>query len=148
MSKKCRILKDLILTNVVHKIIEVLNLRYIDKNRVAVVRNLDSSSYAYARIYALPRPIAIAFDLSPTYVIEVIDHRFSILSCREKVRILIHELMHIPTTFSGALRPHNNKYFNSKYLDKLTNKVLKAYPSICHDLTNSIKIIHTKNIHS
>jgi len=126
--------KDLRLTEVVRRVIDILGLRHIDRDRVAVVRNLDSSSYAYARIYALPRPIAIAFDIPPIYAIEVIARRFSSLSCREKLKVLVHELMHIPTTFSGALRPHSDRHFDPRYIDRLVDTVLERYPEICREL--------------
>ncbi len=48
--------------------------------------------------------------MGPTYVIELVNENFSRLPCVEAIETLIHELAHIPKTFSGALRTHN-RYF-------------------------------------
>jgi len=43
--------------------------------------------------------------------VEIIEPEFSRLPEAEQDRILIHELLHIPRTFSGAIRPHRTPTF-------------------------------------
>ncbi len=58
------------------------------------------------------------------YIIEVIGEKYDRLDMVGKVKIIIHELLHIPKRFSGGLRPHG-KYVNNR----IVNKLLKIYLS-------------------
>lgn len=80
---------------------------HIKPSRIKCVKSSGSKSRAIARIYGLPQAW-IAAGEEPGYVIEVISERFYRLPCSEKIKTLIHELLHIPFTFSGALRPHGH----------------------------------------
>ena len=119
MARKHRIVKDRKLTEIVRRIARDLGMTYIDTDRIAVVKNLDSSSSAYARIHSVPRPIAIAFDLGPLYAIEIISRNFDSLDCTSKLKVLIHELLHIPKNFSGSLVPHRWPTFSDSNVSKL-----------------------------
>lgn len=83
---------------------------------ITAVRGYGSTSRAVARIWSLPRVWQLALKIKPQYVIEVIAERFDKMSLEEKNKTLIHELMHIPKTFSGALVPHK-KGFRKKVDD-------------------------------
>ncbi len=74
------------------------------------MRGFGSTSRAIARIWSLPRPWQMALKIEPQYIIEVIAARFDKLSEDDKDRTLIHELMHIPKTFSGALVSHRGRF--------------------------------------
>lgn len=125
--RRHRIVKDPRATYVVRELISRLGLDYIKPSNIVVVRNLDSKSSAYARIYALPRPIMVGFDLEPLYAIEIIQQRFKALDCETKIRVLVHELLHIPRSFSGGLLPHRSNVFSK--IDDLV-KSLK-YEDLC-----------------
>ncbi len=132
MGRRHRIVKDPKLSRIVERMVEQLGLNYIDVSRVAVVRNLDSSSPAYARIYSVPRPIAVAFDLGPLYAIEIIHRNFEKLDCVAKLRVLVHELLHIPKSFSGSLLPHRSDVFSDSNISKMLTRL--NLESLCREL--------------
>ncbi len=132
MGRRHRIVKDPKLSRIVERIVEQLGLNYIDVSRIAVVRNLDSSSPAYARIYSVPRPIAVAFDLGPLYAIEIIHRNFEKLDCVAKLRVLVHELLHIPKSFSGSLLPHRSDVFSDSNISKMLTRL--NLESLCREL--------------
>ena len=79
---------------------------HIDPSKIHCVKSTGARTRAIARIYGLPGAW-IAAGLEPSYVIEVVGEKFYRLPPEERVKVIIHELLHIPRTFSGALRPHN-----------------------------------------
>ncbi len=81
-------------------------LSYIDPYRVLAVRSRGSKAKAYARIWEMPRAWKVALDLDTYYVVEVLSEHFDDLPFEKKEKIIMHELLHIPKTFSGALLPH------------------------------------------
>ena len=124
-----RITRDLRSEEAVRLIVKLLKLNYIRVDRVRVVRS-NSKSTAYARLWGLSKVLQVGLGTGPYYVIELIDRNFSGLDCSEKVRVLVHELMHIPKTFSGHVRPHNEVF----------EKELRKYLRTLRKLGNSIEI--------
>ena len=106
---------------VISEIIKTLNLQYLTRSQIFCVRSTGSKSRAYARIWGLPRIFQIAAEYKPTYVIEVLSEHFDKLSIEEKTKVMIHELMHIPKTFSGALLSHKGRYhrINKKTVEEM-----------------------------
>jgi len=80
--------------------------RHVNEFRLICMRSSGATAKAYARIWNLPKIWQKALNVGTFYVIEVLSEHFDPLSEEEKERVLIHELLHIPRTFSGALRPH------------------------------------------
>jgi predicted metallopeptidase len=74
------------------------------------MRSYKATSRARARIWSFPKIWQMALKTPPHYVIEVLSHHFDRLSNDDKIRVLIHELMHIPKNFSGALVPHRGRH--------------------------------------
>lgn len=113
--------EELIIKDVVNK----LGLDYINSEQVRCVFSQKSSTRrTLARIWSTPRIFSYAFGTKPYYVIELIEKAYNKLNERERMKVLIHELMHIPKTFSGALKPHVNmkKTLNCKTIEELYNK--------------------------
>ena len=84
-----------------------LQLPHIDIKRIVAFRSTGSKARARARIWAFPKIWQMALKLKAHYCIEVIDKHFDHLKKDDQTKVLIHELMHIPKNFSGALLPHS-----------------------------------------
>lgn len=107
------------------KLVRLLEFGHINQFRVIAMRSHGSSARAYARAWSLPRIWQNALDVHPYYVIEVIAHYFDKLNHEDQDKVLIHELLHIPKTFSGALVPHT--CFGKRIDDKAVNKLYDEY---------------------
>ncbi len=105
---------------IIKDIVKNLGWDYIKTDQIRCVFSKNSKSNAIGRIWSTPRILSFAFGIKPLYVIELIEERYKRLSEEEKIKVLIHELLHIPKTFSGALSPHTKmgKTLNSKALDR------------------------------
>lgn len=90
-------------------LVDVLEFAHIDIARVHCRRSFGSTSRAYARIWELPSIWQGALVVPPQYVIEVLAEHFDPAGEEEQTKVLIHELLHIPSTFSGALRGHRGQ---------------------------------------
>lgn len=90
-------------------LVDGLGLEWIKKTRIYCFRSKNSKSRAYARIWGLPYVWQKALKTNPSYVIEVLSEKYDKLNYDERNKILIHELAHIPKTFTGSLVPHYRK---------------------------------------
>lgn len=105
-------------------IIKVLELKHINVERVYCIRSYGSSSRGIiARCHALPKILQQALKIEPAYVIEIISETFDKQNEEEKLKTLIHELLHIPKTFGGGFLHHN--VVTRAKIDKLYNKFKK-----------------------
>jgi predicted metallopeptidase len=103
------------------KLLPKLPFPYIQLKRIVFMRSFKATSRARARIWSFPKIWQMALHLPPYYVIEVLSHHFDHLSDDDKMRVIIHELMHIPKNFSGALVPHRGLH---KRIDTRTVETL------------------------
>ncbi len=106
------------------KIVSVLEMDHIQIDRVFCYRTEGSKARAYARTWMMPKIFQNALDIPPAYVIEVISKYFDNLSKDEKSKVLIHELLHIPKNFSGALLSHHGV---NRHIAHDSNALLKEY---------------------
>jgi predicted metallopeptidase len=102
-----------------------LKMSHIDLNRVKGVRSHGSTSQGViARCHALPKVMQLALDMEAHYVIEVLSETYDRLSKAEQIKILIHELMHIPETFGGGFRMHKD-HVTRKNVEKLYKQLME-----------------------
>lgn len=112
------------------EIVETLDLPHIQLSRIFCYRTDGSKARAYARTWAFPKIFQRALDVEPAYVIEVLSRYYDRLSEDEKKKVLIHELLHIPNNFSGALLPHITR---SRHLGRTANQLFKEYKKLTSD---------------
>ena len=93
------------------RIARALGFDHVDPRRVHCLRVFGSRANAYARIWGLPQIFQRALRVRAHYVVEVLMPDFGRLSRAQQDRVLIHELLHIPRTFSGGLRPERAPRF-------------------------------------
>ncbi|MEX1052558.1 MAG: putative metallopeptidase [Patescibacteria group bacterium] len=93
----------------VDTLIDSLDLKHIKKKYIYCIKSFDAKTRAYARIWGMAKIFSEVAGIKPRYIIEVISPKFDKLNDRERIKTLIHELLHIPKTFSGALLSHRGK---------------------------------------
>ena len=108
----------------VEKILKVLKFPHIKSSRIFCFRTNGSKSRSYARIWAMPKIFQRALSIETAYVIEVLSKYYDKLDEDNRKKILIHELLHIPKNFSGALLSHRSA---SRNLGSFANKLFKEY---------------------
>lgn len=108
----------------IEEIINVLGLSHVDPSRIFCYRTQGSKSRSYARIWSFPKIFQHALSQKPAYVIEVLSKYYDRLDGNEQKKVLIHELLHIPKNFSGALVPHRSR---GRRLSTTVNVLYKEY---------------------
>jgi predicted metallopeptidase len=92
-----------------HQIARSLKMDHIDLTRVRGVRSYGSTGKGViARCHALAKVMQLALDTPAHYVVEILSENYERLSPQARIKILIHELMHIPETFGGGFRMHRD----------------------------------------
>jgi predicted metallopeptidase len=92
----------------IEKIALVLEMNHLNLNRIFCIRSHGSASRGIiARCHALPKIMQQCLEVEPAYIIEVISETFDRQSEDERVKTIIHELLHIPNCFGGGFRHHD-----------------------------------------
>jgi len=81
---------------------------HINTERIKCFRGYGSSTRnTLARCHALGKIMQKALNIRAFYVLEFLSERFDKLNDEEQMKIIIHELMHIPKTFGGGFKHHD-----------------------------------------
>jgi len=104
------------------RVIAKLGWNHINIDEVGFLRSHGSSSRGtIARCHALSRPLQIGLNREGFYTIEVLSERFDKLSEDEQLKVIIHELMHIPKAFGGGFIHHD------KVCERNINQLYQKY---------------------
>jgi predicted metallopeptidase len=117
--------KALDIQELAKEIVKTLDWKHIHIEHVAFIRSFGSSARrTIARCHALGKAMQIGMERDKGfYLIEVISEQFDKLPSDEKIRVVIHELMHIPKTFGGGFVHHDKVHDSS---------VKKVYEHYCN----------------
>jgi predicted metallopeptidase len=131
---------------VAFRIIDILSLDHIDKTRLHFYRSKGSQSRrVQARIHGMGRIWFDALHLQPNYIIEVISEEYDRLEAPEKEKVIIHELMHIPSKFSGGFVPHKGK-INKRSVEKMHKAFTeKASPASLDSYPKAVLVSDDRN---
>ncbi|MDP3986645.1 MAG: putative metallopeptidase [Nanoarchaeota archaeon] len=82
---------------------------HIDLNRVKCFRSHGSTSKrTIARCHTIGKLMQRTIGVPAYYGLEFISKRFDKMSKEDQIKVIIHELMHIPATFGGGFRHHDH----------------------------------------
>jgi len=89
-------------------IVQTLDLRHVDLERVVCLRSHGSSARrVMARCHGMSKALQVALKMKALYALEFISERFDKLGDEGKEEVIIHELLHIPKNFGGGFRHHD-----------------------------------------
>ena len=99
-------------------IIRTLKMQHVREDRITCLNSRGTSTkHIIARCHGLSKVQQIGLKVEPFYVIEFISENFEKLPEDEKIKTIIHELMHIPGNFGGGFRHHD--VVNRKSVEKM-----------------------------
>ena len=117
-------------TKIARGITKALGFKHIDLGRIAVIESKGSKSRrTIARIHTLGKVMQLGMGQKPFYTIELIGERFNKLEKEDKIKTMVHELMHIPASFGGGFR-HHKLHVNNKNVEKEFKKLLSVIHNI------------------
>ncbi len=116
------------LDELIEKIIEKTGMNHIDLDYVICQRSHGSrAKRTLARCHAMSRILRTAMKIKyglkkSVYIIEVLAEEEAKMSEQEKIKTLIHELLHIPKSMGGGFLHHSNHVTR-----KRVNEMWKLY---------------------
>jgi predicted metallopeptidase len=114
-------------------IARTLGWSHIDFEHLGFLRSFGSSApRTVARCHALGKAMQMAMGRTKGfYLIEVISEKFDKMSEDDKIKTIIHELLHIPKTFGGGFIHHD------KVHEKNVRQVFESYMCLKKKLFSS-----------
>lgn len=81
---------------------------HVKIDKIRCIRSYGSSTRnTLARCHALGKVMQKAMGIKAFYALEFLSERFDRLDKEEQLKVIIHELMHIPNSFGGGFKHHN-----------------------------------------
>ncbi len=81
---------------------------HVKLERVKCFRSYGSSSRGtIARCHALAKIMQKTIGVNAYYALEFISERFDKMPEEEQLKVILHELMHIPKSFGGGFKHHD-----------------------------------------
>jgi predicted metallopeptidase len=97
--------------------ISLLLFPHINVNRIKCFRSYGTSSKrTIARCHSLNKLMQKALSEEPFYPLEFLSEQFDRLNQEDQIKVIIHELLHIPKTFGGGFVQHH--IVNRKNVEK------------------------------
>ena len=99
-------------------VIDKLGLHHILPENFECLRSRGTSTRGViARCHGLNKVMQLSLKRQAFYVLEFLSERFDKMPEEEQIKVIIHELMHIPKAFGGGFRHHN--FVTERNVDKL-----------------------------
>ncbi len=94
---------------IAEEVVRKLDWSHVLLEHVAFLRSTGSKARrTIARCHALGKAMQIGMGRKKGfYLVEVISEKFDKLPIEEQLKVIIHELMHIPKSFGGGFIHHN-----------------------------------------
>ena len=107
-------------------VVGILGWKHVDLENVGFIRSRGSTARrTIARCHGLGKAMQLGMGRETSfYLIEVISEQFDKMSEEERVKVIIHELMHIPKTFGGGFIHH----------DKVNERRVKIFYDLYYEL--------------
>jgi predicted metallopeptidase len=81
---------------------------HVDVRNTRCFRSYGTSSLrTIARCHALGKLMQKAIGIKAVYALEFLSERFDKLDKEQQLKVIIHELMHIPKCFGGGFKHHD-----------------------------------------
>lgn len=114
---------------IAEEVVQRLEWEHVLIEHVAFLRSTGSKARrTIARCHALGKAMQIGMGRKKGfYLVEVISEKFDKLSKDEQLKVIIHELMHIPKSFGGGFIHHN------KVHDKSVEQIYNHYCNLKKD---------------
>jgi predicted metallopeptidase len=113
--------------------ISVMLFPHVDIKNIKCYRSFGTSSRGtIARCHALNKIMQKAIGIKAIYVLEFLTERFEKMDEEEKLKVIIHELMHIPKTFGGGFK------FHDVVTERNVNKCYMEYKKLKNDRENGV----------
>jgi len=97
-------------------IVVKLNMHIKPENFVCMRSYGSSTRNTVARCHGMSKVLQLALNVKPVYVLEFLSKRYDKLPEKEKIKVIIHELMHIPKNLGGGFRHHD--YVTEKEVER------------------------------